>query len=201
MVIELARLVEHAQTDIGNLGKGVAHVAAAERGLIQGVEGLGHIQAVQPDLIGIDGFVPEVSLKGARLLPDLPIEILRGLFILFLPRLCVQGEEHTPLVDIVKIVFFAVVGADRAVVQHEPVDKALRKVEVTRVPGDIAHGKQGGNHAAVDVVPACWFPFPDSLDVPGRVRRRGFFDQAPDVGVNFFVHTQSSQKFFFSSSS
>ena len=40
---------------------------------IQGIEGLGHIQAVQPDLIGIDGLVPEVPLERAGLALQLPM--------------------------------------------------------------------------------------------------------------------------------
>ena len=160
--------------------------------LIQGVEGLGHIQAVQPDLVGVNLLVPEVALHGAGLAEKLAPQHVGGLAVLLLVGLIIEGEEHAALVDVVQIILALVVGEDGAILGHEMVDEMLGEVEIAALAGDLRHGEQGGDHAAVDVVPVRALALADFLYVPDGALRGGFLDEPQDIIVNLLIHSQFS---------
>ena len=193
VVQSLCRIV-HMRAHIFDLRKGVGKIALAEFALEQSIERLGHIQTVQPDLVGIDRLMPEVALKRTGLLPELLTQRIGGLFVLFLTGFPVEREKNAALVDVVKIEFVRLIAEDRAVLAYEVIDAAFGEVLVLIITGDLGHGQQRGHHAAVDIVPAGTLPLPDLFDVPHRSVRGGFADQLLHIGVNLFVHGSPLQK-------
>ena len=159
--------------------------------LIQGGEGLGHVDAVQPDLIGVNLLVPEAALPRAGLRFQLPPQKIGGFFVLFLACFFKQREQHPAFVHIVQRVAFGFVGADSAVVIHKGINEGFGKIEVPLIAGDFRHGQQGRHHAAVDVIPIGGFPLPDLFHVPGGIFGRRLLDQSQHVAVDFFIHSGS----------
>ena len=174
-----------------DLAQDIGIIPAAKSLLVQGIEHLSHVDAVQPDLVGVDGLVPEIPLHGSGLTRQVALQVLRRQAVFFLPGGPVQGQQHPALVDVVQVVFLRLVGTDGAVGQHIGVDEALHKVEVFPLPGDFRHAQQGGHHAAVDVVPAALLPFPELFNVPDGPVRGGLLNQPVNIIVNFLIHRAS----------
>ena len=174
-----------------NLAQDVGKIAAAEAGFVQGAEGLGHINAVQPHLIRVYRLVPEVSLRRPRLKIQLSAQNFSGFPVFFLSRLFVQGEQRPSLVDVVQTALLRGICADAPVLPDEAVYKALCKGKISLVSGDLGHRQQGRQHTAVNIVPVGFFSLPDALHVPHGTLRRGFLNQPLNIGVNLFVHTSA----------
>ena len=79
------------------------------------VEHLGHIQTIQPHLVGVNGLVPEIALMGTGLTEQLAIEGINGLAVLFLAALGVDIKKNTALADVVQIIVLFLEAADAAV--------------------------------------------------------------------------------------
>ena len=187
MIIEAFFLAEHVFADIFNLLERVGIITGAEIFLIQRQKGLRHVKTVQPDLIGIDGFVPEVSLVCAGLSAQLVHLGFCSLAVFLFPGLLIELKEDPSLVDVIQGKFFRFVGADGSVFDNEITDKTIDKVKIGFITGYLSHCEQGSHHAAVDIIPAAGFAFPDFFDVPNRMVRRGLADQPLYIGVNLGI--------------
>ena len=174
----------HPGPDGLNLPENVGVVAAAEGFFVQRVEGLRHIQTVQPDLVGVDLLVPEVPLIGPGLIPEHLPQPVRRQAELLLPGALVEPEEDAALVDVVQVALLRPEGADAAVGLHEMLAHGPDEVGIARVPGDAGQLQQAGQHTAVDVVPGDGLALPELLQVPGGALRGGLLHQPQHIGVD-----------------
>ena len=115
---------------VGNLHYDVGKVLV---GIVvpQSGKHLRHVQAVQPNLIGVNQFVPKVAGVGARLLVQLAFEQINCLLVLGFAGFLVQLEKHTAFVDIIQVEFVLTVTAECAILEDVIVHKTFYKVEIT----------------------------------------------------------------------
>ena len=94
-----------------------------------GIERGGHIDTVQPHLVGIDLLVPEAPFLSAWMGPQLLPQQRSSLFVALVTGGFVQEEQQLALVDLVKIVLFRTIGPDAAIWTDEfvniPLDKGI----------------------------------------------------------------------------
>ena len=110
VVQKAARSVAHPVKHGFKLGENVAIVPVLmEPSLIGHVKRLYHIQAVEPDLIRVHFFVPEVSFRRSRLTPQLGIELIDGSPVFCLARQVEQVEQYLALVDMIAVVILRAV--------------------------------------------------------------------------------------------
>ena len=91
-------------------------------------ERAGHINAVQPHLLGVELFVPEAALRRRRLTLDLLDEAAAGLLILRLARRLEQPQRRAPHADHIQIVFVRLIGQNLAVRGHVLIHVRLGRV-------------------------------------------------------------------------
>ena len=188
MVVKAALFVLHVLINVLYLAKHVGVVLAAVFLGVEGAEYLCHVDAVKPDLVGIDKLVPEVACAGSWLTVKLLLLILNGGAILFLTRLAVKLEENSSLIQVVKVVFLNVIAEDRAVICHVVVNEALGKVEVFFLAGNLAERQKRGDHTSVNVVPMGLLALTDALNIPYRKVGSGLCYKSLYVFVDILVH-------------
>ena len=91
-------------------------------------ERAGHVNAVQPHLLGVELFVPEAALRRRRLTLDLLDEAAAGLFIFRLARRLEQPQRRAPHADHIQIVFVRLIGQNLAVRGHVLIHVRLGRV-------------------------------------------------------------------------
>ena len=130
VVVQAGLGVLHVLLDVHELLVAVnAAVHPVAACLILHVEGLGHVGAVQPDLVGIDLLVPEVALLGAGLGLQLAADRLNGVAVALVAGQVVQRKQVFALVDVVQVVLGGVVGLNDAVVLDKVVQKLFGEVQ------------------------------------------------------------------------
>ena len=123
------------------------------------IEGLGHIQAIQPDLVWIDHLVPEVACCGSWLPFQLAVYRVDGFAVLLPSGKLIEIEKGFAGIYIVQIIFLWIIGSDGAVLLHKVVDKGIGKLQVFFISGNMVQFKNGLDHTAVNVVPGKGAPF------------------------------------------
>ena len=154
MIVQAIAQVPHELVDIQELLIAVKAVFPLVVGkLILHIERLGHVQSIQPDLVGIDLFVPEIAGGGSGLFPELAVHGFNGLAVLFPASEFVEVKKSFSRVYIVKIVFFRVIGGDSAILPHKVVNKPVSKFQIFGIFFDMVQFQDSLDHAAVYVVP------------------------------------------------
>ena len=190
VAVEAGGGVVHPGPDGAELVQDVRVVGAVLKlGGVLGIEDLGHVEPVQPDLVGVDGLVPEVPLGGAGLALDLAVEQFDGLAVLLLPRGGVDVEQGAALAQVVQVVVLLVKAPHGAIVQDVVIQILFGEIEVDIAPGYLVEVQQGDHHAPVDVVPAVDLPLVDLLDVPQGLVGGGALQDLLDIA---FDHIHSS---------
>ena len=119
------------------------------------IERRGHVQPIQPHLVGVALFVPESPVGCARLTAQLVAQHLRRPQVLFIPRRLVEIQQLPPVADVIQIEGIERVVANRAAfVGHERVHCVLDVIEILLFA---RHGVQRLHAAprhAVVIVPA-----------------------------------------------
>ena len=136
------------------------------------IEGLGHIQAIQPDLVWIDHLVPEVACCGSWLPFQLAVYRVDGFAVLLPSGKLIEIEKGFAGIYIVQIIFLWIIGSDGAVLLYKVVDKGIGKLQVFFIFGNMVQFKNGLDHTAVNVVPGRSSAVFDLFDVPDRSLRR-----------------------------
>ncbi len=152
-----------------------------EAGLVAHVERLRHVEAVQPDLVRVDVLVPEAAFLRARHRVELGADKVERLPVLFIAGLVVEKEQVRRGVDVVEVVLLDVVGPDRPVLPDKEIDELLRKIKILLLARDLVEGEDGGDHAAVDVVPLVLLALADHLLVPHGLLSAGICQQIRDI--------------------
>ena len=194
MEVQALLLREHLGLYVFNLAHDVGIGFAPKVLFVQGIEGLGHVDAVQPHLVGVDGLVPEIPLMGAGLPAQLCPEEIRRPAVFFIPGALIQGKKHPALVDVVQVIGFRLEGADGTVLAHKVIHAFLDELEIARVAREMLHLRQGGEHTAVYVVPGGGLALPDLLHIPDGAIRGGLLHQPEYIFVDFFIVHQFSSK-------
>ena len=165
----------------------IGEVSVSEVLHIQCVKRLRHIDAVEPHLIGINGFVPEISLPGSGLCFDLLHKTVCSKAVLLCSRLFIKLKQHSSLIDIVKICFLGFQSQNVAVFLHKMIDDLFRESSISLISRDGSHFHKCRQHAAVNIVPFHLLAFPDLLQIPGGALRRGLLYQAQHIGIDSAV--------------
>ncbi len=153
------------------------------------IEGLGHIQAIQPDLVGIDLFMPEITFRSPGLAFQLTVYGIDGFAVLFLAGEFVQIEKSLSGIDVVQIILQRVIGLDRAVFTDKIVDEFVGEFQVFRILLDVIQLQYSLDHTAVNIVPGRLPSLFDFLDIPYRSLGTAFLQQLVDVTVQNFHNT------------
>ena len=102
MVVQAGLGVLHVLLDVHELLVAVnAAVHPVAAGLVLHVEGLGHVGAVQPDLVRVDFFVPEVAFLGAGLGLQLAAYRFNRVAVALVAGQVVEGKQVLALINIV----------------------------------------------------------------------------------------------------
>ena len=150
--------IEGAVIDQAELVRDVGEVARFQRirhepRRIEGVEGLGHVQAIQPHLLRIDFFVPEASFRSAGLLPDLQVERIHHLAVLLPAGQFIQAEEGAARADMVHGIGAALVVRDAPVGVDDGIIPGIHIVEDGRIAVAVKHIQEGKQLQARGIVP------------------------------------------------
>ena len=78
-----------------------AGATVVEAQLVLHVERLGHVHAVEPNLVGVDGLMPKHALFGARLGLELAIDRVHGGAVLGLAHQVIELVEGLARIDVV----------------------------------------------------------------------------------------------------
>ena len=148
-----------------------------------------HVHAVEPNLVGVDGLVPEDALFGARLGLELTVNGVHGGTVLGLAHQVIQLIEGLARVDVVEVVLLGVVMLDGAVFLDKEVDIVVGEGQVALLTRDLVQLDECLDHAAIDVVPGVLLAGTELFDVPGRRLRRRGLDQLLDVAVQNLIAT------------
>ena len=170
VAVEPARGVESPCRGALELGGDVVEKPALpRRGSIFRIERLAHVEAVEPDLVGIDLLVPEQATLSARLRLQLGEDILHCLVIFLRRAVFAQPQEGARRADVVDVVFFLLVAAeDGAVVRDDVVIPAVDVGEEGRVAVGLVDIEEGEKFQAGRVV-----PFEGALAAVEPLRLRG----------------------------
>ena len=164
--------------------KGVLAVSAVIIGyFILHIEGLGHIQAIQPDLVWIDHLVPEVACCGSWLPFQLAVYRVDGFAVLLPSGKLIEIEKGFSGIYIVQVILVWIIGSDGAVLLHKVVDKGVGKFQVFFIFGNMVQFKNGLDHTAIDIVPGRRRSVFDLFNIPDRSLGGAFFQQLVNVIV------------------
>ena len=95
------------------------------------IERRGHMQPIQPHLVGVALFVPESPVGCARLPAQLVAQHVCRPQVLFIPRRLVEIQQLPPVADVVQIELIERVVANRAAfIRHERVHCVLDVIEI-----------------------------------------------------------------------
>ena len=117
------------------------------------IKRLGHVQAVEPHLRGVNFLVPEAALGSARLSLQLLAQGGGGLPVFLLPRHLIESEQVSSGQEVVEVVFVRLVSAYRPVVTDEAIRHALNVFEVSAVRRVEPDGLDAFQENALFVVP------------------------------------------------
>ena len=185
MAVQARHRIKHAVAHSQELAADVLIAGAVlQVGGAAGVEHLRHVEAVQPDLVGVDLLVPEVALVGAGLTLQLTAQGIDGAAVLLLAGEAVHIKENSAFADVVQVVVGLLVTAKAAILEHVVIQEVLREGIIALLAGDAVQGQKGDHHAAVDVIPAVDLAFLDFLDVPQGLVRRGFSHHALHIALD-----------------
>ena len=149
---------------------GVLRLAGQEPGGVFDIEGIDHVDAVQPDLVGIDFLEPEGAGLGARLSVKLALDLLYGLAVFFVARLVVEVEKGFGGRDLVRAVAVGGVALDGAVVGDDAVVPLVDEVVDGGIPVRLEDVQIGTQLHAGGVAP---FETPVCIVQIGRVSATG----------------------------
>ena len=166
-----------------------AGTAVVEAQLVLHVERLRHVHAVEPDLVGVDGFVPKHTLFGTRLGLELTVDGIHGGTVLGLAHQVIEFVEGFARVDVVEVVLLGIVMLDGAVILDKEVDIVVGEGQVTLLAGDLVQLDERLDHAAVNVIPGVLLAGAKLFDIPGRRLRRRGLDQLLDITVQNLIAT------------
>ena len=154
----VAGVLLHPHELVGDVVEGLGLL---EQAAVLGVKRLGHVQSVEPHLIGVALFVPKAALFRAGLLGKLLPEQVGGLAVLLAVGEGLLGEQQQgpARCDVVDVELVQLVRADAAVGLHVAVHRALDEVEVAGVGGAVPHPFDAPQQHAGFVIPAVRFSF------------------------------------------
>ncbi len=187
MIVQALSPVVHMLINAFELPYYFAEIAVTHLGGVASVKHFRHINAVKPNLIGINFLVPEIAVLGARLSFDLGIQKLDCFEIFFLARFPVQVEKYSALVEVVQIVRFQLISAYRAVFEYVVIYKFIDKIKILFIAAELVNAVQRRHHTAVDIVPGRRFAKPYIFYVPNRSFGLGFAYQPVYVLFYYFV--------------
>lgn len=147
------------------------------------IEGLCHIKPIQPDLMGIDLFVPEIPSRGAGLYVQLAVYRIDGTAVFFLPSESVELKQGFSCIYIVQIAFLGVVGLNGAVLPDKMVDEGIGKVQVFLFFCNEIQLQDGLDHTTINIIPGRTSAAADFFNVPYRSFRGALIDELVDVTV------------------
>ena len=182
MVVQSVSFAAHEFADILELPEAVhAGISVTKRKFILHIERLSHIKTIQPDLVWINFFVPEVSFFCTRLSKELRINCIHGFSVFFFSGQVVQAVQCFSCIDIVQIVFFGIIIFDGSVFLYEIINEFIGKLQIAFIFCDIIKSDQSFDHAAVNVIPGVRFSGADFFDIPCRFLRCAVFNQLFNV--------------------
>jgi hypothetical protein len=117
----------HQDELLSNIAEGC--VVVKRRGIF-GIEGLTHVEPVEPHLRGIDLLVPEASVRRPWLLFQLLTQQSGRLLVLFLFGVLVKSKESSAGENIIEVVILQLVGANSTVGIYKVVHALLHKLEI-----------------------------------------------------------------------
>ena len=136
---------------------GVSVFRGIVNGRIVGVEGLGHVQAVQPHLMGVGLLVPEAPFAGAGMVLELVAQGLHGGHPAGIAGAVVEDEEGVAGADVVGVEVGLLVLVDDAGGVHRSFVPVLHVIENVLIPGSLAvclpYFEEGHQLEAGGVVP------------------------------------------------
>ena len=154
VVVEAFLFVEEVFPHVAELGHDVVVVFhLMESCFIFHVEGLCHVKAVEPDLIGVDVFVPEAAAFASRMCVKPLHMVLDCCFISFIACLVKSEEKELAACQIIECVLIFVVGRNASVRLHSAFEVVNDVVCVLSVAGGFEHPLASHQQAAVFVIP------------------------------------------------
>ena len=190
VIVQTVERVAHKVVhDLEHMEAVRAGATVVEAQFVLHVERLRHVHAIEPNLVGVDGLVPEDALFGTRLGLELTVNGVHGGTVLGLAHQVVELIEGLAGVDVVEVVLLGVVVLDGAVVLDKEVDIVVGEGQVALLTRDLVQFNERLDHAAIDVVPGVLLTGTELFDVPGRRLRRGSLDQLLDVTVQNLIAT------------
>ena len=160
-----------------------------EAQLVLHVERLGHVHAVEPNLVGVDGLVPKHALFGARLGLELTVNGVHGGTVFGLAHQAIQLIEGLARVYVVEVVLLGLVMLDGAVFLDKEVDVVVGKRQIALLTRNLVQLDERLDHAAIDVVPGVLLAGTELFDVPSGCLRRRCLDQLLDVAIQNLIAT------------
>ena len=149
----IARVLLHEDELMGDVAE-VLRVMGD--GGILGAKGLGHVEAIEPHLVGIALLVPEAAGGISRLLRELIVEKGGGGQIALVARDAVEEEKLAAEKDVVELMFLRLERGDGSVRGEKGIDRVLDVVEVARIGGVQPNRIHSFKEGAKLVVPGPW---------------------------------------------
>ena len=154
VVVQALLLIIEVFAHVAELIGDVLHMGhTVEAGLVFHIEGLGHVQAVQPDLVGIVFLVPEVAALAAGMGAQPSHVELDGLAVALVAGFVQPKEQRLAAVDAVDIVLVALIIGDGAVGHDVGLQIAQDEVPVVPIPRGPVSVDAALEDAAVLIVP------------------------------------------------
>ena len=166
-----------------------AGTTVVEAQLVLHVERLRHVHAIEPNLVGIDGLVPEHAFFGARLGLELAVDGVHGGTVLGLAHQVIELVEGLARIDVIEVVLLGVVMLYGTVVLDKEIDVVIGESQVALLTRDLVQFDERLDHAAVNIVPGVLLAGANLFDIPSRRLRRRGFDQLLDITVQDLIAT------------
>jgi len=123
-----------------------------ERGVFR-VERLGHVEAVEPHLVGITLLVPEAARGVSRLVSELIVKKGGGGEIALVLRDAIKKEKLAAEENVVELMLFRLERWNRAIGRDEGIDRVLDVAEVAGIGGVQPNRVEAFEEGAELVVP------------------------------------------------
>ena len=179
---------------IGKLVKDITVILfIVELCLVLHIERLSHIHTVQPNLIRIYFFVPEISFRRTGLGFHLTVYQIYGFSVFFFPVQLIQCKQSLPCVDIVNIVLLHGIACNRTVFPDTMVNESIGKLVIFFLSCSLISLKQRKNHTSVNIIPAARLSGQCFFNIPHRHIQCTLFNQFINVSFkNSQLHKKSS---------
>ena len=92
-----------------------------------------HVDAVQPDLMRVDFFVPEGAIAGFRVIFELVAQYCGSFFVFGFTGLLVSTQQHIAAVNAVDVKFFALIAVNTAIGSDKRVGHIQHGCFISRV--------------------------------------------------------------------